>query len=165
MKGQKRKADEGRLDQWLLANTTFGPGSDATINPYITTYPGLASQYQYNNDLNLTYQNPTIPYPQQIQPHSGLLMDGNNGMYPQTQIQPGVFNGSTLNNDALGLGLGVDQTSMSLPGTHPTNGNGQSESASNTYGNEENNDPTVFWDRLIDGIVVGQGYDPRSGTI
>jgi hypothetical protein len=138
-----------------MANTTFGPGADATINPYISTYTGLPPMYQYNtpstSNSNLQHQPlGTGPYDPQLGNASG------SGLY--TDPLTGGPGGDAGAGGSSNFGLGLDQRLMPLEGGE--GGLQRGERMPSLVGPPgEDGNPMVFWDRLIDGIVVGQGYD------
>jgi hypothetical protein len=136
-----------------MANTTFGPGADATLNPYISTYAGLPSLYQYNQ-----------PAPTQGVAHSQYLPLQQLGL-PQGQhilngqVIPGPYQDPQSSQGGQGsvpVGLGLDAGCASIPSAAGAN---DGRITSLVGPPVEDGNPMVFWDRLIDGIVVGQGYD------
>lgn len=132
-----------------MANNTPIAGADAMINPYSSTYTGLPIPSQFN--MSMSGYEPSQYF--QVQPS-----DGGEYRFP-TQEQHigsssiGLYHDPQAGTDssgAGGYGLG-----MSVGDSGGVQGQGG--------GQEGERNPTVFWDRLIDGIVVGQGYDLTGG--
>jgi hypothetical protein len=140
---QRVPADLDSLDQWLMANNTPVAGADAMINPYTST--GLPRLQSYNM--------PVSGY-EQAQHFQPQLPDSGQYRFPPQAQNIGSFSiglyhdpraGTPLPSYGLGMSVG-DEGAQSRVGAEGGEGN-----------------PTEFWDRLIDGIVGGQGYDLSGG--
>jgi hypothetical protein len=93
---------DDRLDQWLMSTTSFGPGSDGTMNPFITTALPTAQTFQpfsYTQPAQGQFESPSYPMsatmpdsaqlPNVWQPnHSGSLQAAVLGLGPGPASAP-----------------------------------------------------------------------------
>lgn len=112
------------------------------------TYPGFPLAYQYNA---MAPQIATQP----LQAHvtaSAMGTMGNTGLFYDPDLTAaGTSDAQSLN------GFGITPVSEAAPAPAPVAMPGTVPSLVGPIGDDGN--PTVFWDRLIDGIVVGQGFE------
>lgn len=96
--------------------------------------------------------------PLQAQLDNNSLNAGNTGLYQ------GIDTTLTPSTSLRGLGIDALGSGGTGGGIYTGGGNGLVGEIPSLVGPPgQDGNPTVFWERLIDGIVVGQGYD-LTGT-